>query len=141
MDNKIYYKKGYKYQLSKPYKSVVPIRPDERITTRFIELIPDYSPNGILCISVGYAWDGPSGLTIDTKNFMRGPLEHDAFYQLMRLGYLPQSARELADQRLHDVCRADGMSRLRAWYVLRAVRKFAGFAADPKNAKKEYVAP
>jgi len=41
--------------------------------------------------SKGYAWDGPSGSTVDTLNFMRGSLVHDALYQLIRMEkILPQ---------------------------------------------------
>ena len=79
---------------------------------------------GRLYVRKGYAWNGPSGPTRDTENFMRGSLFHDALYQLLREGTLPPSARAVADQLLRDVIRADGMSRFRAWYVYRAVRMF-----------------
>lgn len=87
--------------------------------------------DGLLTIKPGYAWDGPSGPAFDTGNFLRGSLVHDALYQLMREGVIPQAQREKADQILYDICRADGMSKLRAKWVFWAVRKFAGKAAQP----------
>ena len=87
--------------------------------------------HGLLYVRRGYAWDGPSEPTIDTENFMRGSLFHDALYQLMREGALPPEARAVADQLLRDVIRKDGMSRFRAWYVYRLIRIFGGRAARP----------
>ena len=86
---------------------------------------------GKLLIKAGYSWDGPSGPTIDTPNFMRGSLVHDALYQLMREGVLEQHDRKRTDIILREICRADGMSRLRAWGVYRAVRKFGAGSARP----------
>lgn len=89
------------------------------------------TPNGILTIDAGYCWDGPSGPTIDTKDFMRGSLVHDALYQFLRDGKFgkPKSktwkrSRKLADQLLRDICIADGMWRIRAGWVYAAVRAF-----------------
>ncbi|MFA7257037.1 MAG: hypothetical protein WC047_05635 [Kiritimatiellales bacterium] len=133
----IRYRSGYKYQLVYPYSVEVIVRPEKNIETRFIDL----NTSGLLVIKDGYAWDGPSGPTIDTKNFMRGSLVHDALYQLMRDELLPASCREQADRELHRICREDGMSKFRAWYVLFAVRKFADFAASPESKKPELEAP
>ena len=130
----IYYKKGYKYQLSKTYICKVNICPSENIDSRYIYL----DKTGLLTIYWGYAWDGPSGPTFDTKTFIRGSLVHDALYQLIRTRGLPLEYRELADIELKRICLEDGMSRLRAWYVYHSVRKFAKFAALPENKKTEY---
>ena len=89
---------------------------------------------GKLLIKKGYSWDGPSGPTIDTKNFMRGALVHDALYQLMRERVLPQSCRKRADEILREICLEDGMSRVRAWYVFKAVR-----AAGAKSARPDLL--
>jgi hypothetical protein len=78
--------------------------------------------NGEMLIKKGYTWDGPSGPTIDTKNFMRGSLIHDGLYQLMREGALDQSCRLRADEILREVCLEDGMSHARAWWVFKGVR-------------------
>ena len=134
---KIFYRSGYKYQLAETYSGSVVIRPDEKIETDFIDL----DTEGTLTIKKGYAWDGPSGPTRDTKSFMRGSMVHDALYQLMRNSLLPSSCREDADQELHRICIEDGMNRFRAWYILLGVRKGAGFAASPKSRKSVRVAP
>lgn len=133
----IRYRSGYKYQLAETYSTETVICPSEEIETDFIDL----DINGTLTMKKGYAWDGPSGPTIDTKSFMRGSLVHDALYQLMRNKFLSPSCREDADQELHRICREDGMNRFRAWYVLLGVRKGAGFAASPKAKKKIRTAP
>ena len=91
--------------------------------------------HGKLSIFCGYAWDGPSGPAIDTKSFMRASLVHDALYQLMREGLLPQTCRKTADKIMRDVAKADGMSWPRRVWTYWGVRLGAGFAvktgADP----------
>ena len=133
----IKYKSGYKYQLVEEYTCQVNIFPEHDIITDYILL----AKTGILTIKKGYAWDGPSGPTFDTKTFMRGSLVHDALYQLLREMHLPKHYRANADQILHIICIEDGMNRLRAWYVYKGVEKGAGFAADPKHAKPILTAP
>jgi hypothetical protein len=135
----IHYRSGYKYQLKKKVAVSTKIRPDdEKVIRRFVKLGTD----GKLEIDDGYAWDGPSGPTIDTKNFMRGSLVHDALYQLMREAGLDKAKwRRAADEELVRICREDGMTRLRAWWVLRAVRWFADPAASPEGNKPVGTAP
>lgn len=89
-------------------------------------LDPSLAKVSVLHIERGYAWDGPSGPTIRTKTFERGALVHDALYQLMREGHLSASRyRDKADRELVSVCKEDGMSRFRAWWVYQGV-KFGG---------------
>lgn len=114
---KIKYKGGYKYQLIEAYTQRVKL-PDGGLGN-WIKL-----NGGVLTVKRGYAWDGPSGPTIDTENFMRGSLVHDALYQLMREGRMPQTLRKHADKLLYSLCRADGMSYFRAKFVYTAVRLF-----------------
>jgi hypothetical protein len=133
----ICYQSGYKYQLVNEYICNVNIYPDKDINTKYIVL----SIKGRLVIHSGYAWDGPSGPTIDTDNFMRGSLVHDSTYQLIRQGHLDQKWREQADKELKRICLEDGMSRIRAWYVYRAVRRLAAKAAWPSSIKRTYYAP
>ncbi|MHA2344766.1 MAG: hypothetical protein ACXADW_23160 [Candidatus Hodarchaeales archaeon] len=132
------YKSGYKYQLYEDYVYDGEIKPSENIHIQFISL----DTTGKLFIKSGYAWDGPSGPTIDTKNFMRGSLVHDAYYQLIREGYLSPPKRLIADLILKNICIEDGMSKIRAWYVYKSMGTvFAKSAADPINKKKVYEAP
>ncbi len=87
--------------------------------------------SGKLIIRKGYAWDGPSGPTRDSKNFMRASLVHDALYQLLREKILAPSEREGADQIMRRICLEDGMSGFRAWYVYHGVRLFGASSAAP----------
>jgi hypothetical protein len=132
----IYYKSGYKYQLHTTCTYMSPIY-GYNISTRYIRLTED----GMLTIYQGFCWDGPSGPTIDSKNFMRGSLIHDALYQLIREEHLPESERYTADIVLRMICLEDGMSKIRAWWVFTGVSKFASFAASPQNKKKIIKAP
>jgi hypothetical protein len=136
--SQIEYRSGYKYQLASAYRVKVSVLPDQDIETEFLGL----TQAGMLSIKKGYAWDGPSGPTIDTDNFMRGSLVHDALYQLMRNRRLSDRKwRKEADLILKRMCIEDGMSGIRAWWVHRGVRVGGGPAADPNAAKKVCTAP
>lgn len=138
--NKACYRKlsGYKYQLVDAYPCSVGIEGYD-IDGPFLNL----TPAGLLTIKKGYAWDGPSGPTIDTDTFMRGALLHDALYQLIRMEKLPYELKDHADRLLRDVCRCDGMSWVRAWYVYHAVRIFGGSSARPgtEESATHYCVP
>ncbi len=134
----ISYKKGYKYQLVKEYSVAIPIKPDENIISDYIDL----SSDGNLIIKKGYAWDGPSGPTRDTLNFMRGSLVHDALYQLMRAEKLDKDQyREPVDRLLQTMCKQDGMNSFRAWIVYQGVHLGGKPSADPANKKSVVRAP
>jgi len=134
----IAYKDGYKYQLKESYSVTIRIRPARAIVTDFVSLDAD----GLLWLKAGYAWDGPSGPTVDTPSFMRGSLIHDALYQLMREGHLDRKAyRGPADEVLREICREDGMPFVRAWWVYHGVRLFADPSADPASDRPLTFAP
>jgi len=136
--DRIAYKSGYKYQLKRDYSIDIDIHPDAPIEIEYLGL----NLEGKLTIKDGYAWDGPSGPTIDTLNFMRGSLVHDALYQLMREKYLDHDKyRETADRLLQRICMEDGMSTIRAWGVYHGVRLGGGPAADPASEKPITYAP
>jgi hypothetical protein len=88
--------------------------------------------SGYLILKAGYAWDGPSGPTLDSKDFMRGSLVHDAIYQLIREGIIPRECKDAADDLLIALCKADGMGAIRRWYVLQAVKRF-GVSSTIRN--------
>lgn len=138
MSDKICYRKlkNYKYQTKEDYSFSVGIKPKEKIDTLFIVLDTD----GKLTIKRLYSWDGPSGPTIDTPNFMRGSLVHDALYQLLRGGYFDENHEEIrkaADQLIKKMCLEDGMSKFRAWYVYLGVHCFAKKAAKSTSKPPE----
>ena len=124
----------YKYQLTEDYGLTIGIERYE-IDTPYVKL----DPQGRLDLLKSYAWDGPSGPTIDTKDFMRGSLIHDALYQLMRLEELPLRYRKYADLLLKKICLEDGMSPFRANYVYLAVRIFGGSSAAPGSEKPDEI--
>ncbi|KPA31968.1 Uncharacterized protein AMR50_3455 [Leptospira interrogans] len=70
--NHIVYKnlKNYKYQLVKSYNFQTEIKTDLSLKIRKseVKVFVNLDPEGLLKIEAGYAWDGPSGPTIDTKN-------------------------------------------------------------------------
>ena len=122
---RIAYREGFKYQLAETYRVQVGIRPAHDIITEYVLL----GPTGMLTIMRGYAWDGPSGPAMDTKTAMRGSLVHDALYQLIRLGFLSDADRELADLEYRQICKEDGMWNLRAQYHFAALHLFGGTAS------------
>ena len=131
------YRKGYKYQLAEDITYKTAIRPSYEATTEFITL----RTNGLLIIRSGYASDGPSGLTIDTKSSITASFIHDALYELIRKGLIRPVERVTADVILAKLCIENGMWKWRACVWYKAVRKFADFAANPANKKKIYTAP
>ena len=139
MADQIKYKEGYIYQMVEDYSIDV-----SNVDIVGYEGESDFltiSKEGLLIIKKGYAWDGPSGPTFHTKNFMRGSLVHDALYQLMREEILPRSCQEPADHLLQQICQEDGMSDFRSGYVYEAVKNFGSANTDPKNKKKILTAP
>jgi hypothetical protein len=136
----ISYKEGYKYQLFEEYQTDISVKPDEDISSSgdYVTL----SKEGRIVLKRGYAWDGPSGPTIDTLNFMRGSLIHDALYQLMRERKLIKANhRDQADRLLQQMCKDDGMSSIRAWWVYQGVSKLGESYTDPNNINSVIKAP
>ena len=133
----IVYTDGWKYQLKDACVCQTGICPAERVETDYITLELD----GLLTVKAGYAWDGPSGPAVDSKNFMRGSLIHDAFYQLLREKRLPAEARDKADRLLQRLCVEDGMWKVRAWWVYQGVSRFAESAAGKAGRHPVIYAP
>lgn len=133
----IHYRAGYKYQLAADYEDRVLVFPRAHVDTDYVVL----SIAGDLIIRRGYAWDGPSGPTVDTANFMRGSLVHDALYQLIRLGHLDPRWKDRADVLLREMCLADGMSAARAWWVYHGVATFGGASVKACNEPPILTAP
>lgn len=84
----------------------------------------DLKADGTLIIANRYAWDGASGVAINTENSIAASCGHDALYQLMGLGLLPLTQRLKADACLRRWLIEDGMIELRANLWFFAVRLF-----------------
>jgi len=123
MGNSIKYSYGgkYKWHLDETNSYHVGIPLDPPYLSEYLSL-----KDGILTCFANYEWDGASGPAIDTANFMRGSLFHDALYQLMRERVISWEYRKKADKVLREICLADGMSKIRAWWVYMGVRIGAG---------------
>lgn len=132
----IKYKEGYKYQLVETYEIPTQIK-NESVDSEYIKI----NTSGMLSIKNGYAWDGASGPTIDTKNSIRGSLVHDALYQTLRHQLISSTYRDYADELFMDILREAGMSRFRSWLWFNAVNKGAASAALPAHIKPILIAP
>lgn len=137
----ISYQRGYKYQLYAEHEfSVSGIdlnhnweSPVKEKHLHFIDVVEASTGQINIKAKKGYAWDGPSGPTLDTKTFMRGSLYHDILYQLINESVIPNTNRKRADEILREICLEDGMSRVRAWWVFRAVRRFGKYTFEPRK--------
>lgn len=131
---KLKYKKvNYKYQVKEDFK--IDIQGLTQILNIKFNIVHPYFSlmNDYVIVEKGYCYDGPSGPTIDTENFMAPSLIHDVLYQCMREGFLDQSCRKTADTILYNLCRQYGMNIIRAKYVYWALRLFGGIAAKKRG--------
>jgi hypothetical protein len=131
-----------KYSIVEEYSFESRIIVKEPIFTYFFDILPKEDGTGsIWNVRPGYAYDGPSGPTVDTPDSMRPALEHDLKYEAIRNGWIGHECRDIADKEFHERCLEDGMNPIRAeaWYL--GVHEFADYAADPKNKKKILTAP
>lgn len=117
-------KAQWRYTTVEKYFFTVQIAVDGKVGNDFVALQSINSHQSVLCISREYSWDGPSGPTIDTPDFMRASLVHDALYQLMQEGYISKDYRKHADQIFFEILREDKMPWIRAAYSWLAVRLF-----------------
>ena len=143
-----YHKANWKYKLdeSEDYQFSLPL--EDKYTAEFQELNLETEPCGgesgvvhnseLFCIcktrvvaQSGYAWDGPSGPTIDTENSMRASLVHDILYQAMRARMLPAEFRKRTDSEFVRILKSDGMLWPRRWLWWLGVRLFGGNNVRP----------
>lgn len=129
---------NYKFQVYETVFVLTDLHPDEDIDHPYFSL----SKDGVLTAKAGYSWDGASG-GIDTKCFIRPSLFHDIPYNMHQLGLpLPLDWKPKTDALLHRLCLEDGMSRLRAWWVLKAVTVFGrGLSRDLNPFDEIRIAP
>lgn len=114
----------YKYQTTRVMEFTLKHDYGVEVNGYYIDLIGNK-----LRIARGYAWDGASGPTWDTKSSMRASLVHDALYQLIRENKIPMRDRRKADSELVKVAVADGMWKWRAKAWSKALKHFGKSAA------------
>ncbi len=133
------YSKGFKYQVREAdfIVFVGDWGQKTNIDTTWLNL----SVEGYLTIKVGYAWDGCSGPTWDSRNTMRGGCIHDAGYELIRKRYLPASSKQAVDNTFKETLKADGMTGFRAGYYHWGVDKFGESSTLPSHKKEILYAP
>jgi hypothetical protein len=136
-DKCLHFLRGYKYQVARDYHIKLAIIPYEPISLPFVEI----DTAGDTVIKTGYAWNGASGPTLDTRNTMAGSLVHDLLYQLIRLGLIDSKYKEYADRMLKEICIDDGMNHIRATCWLWAVHTLGGPSCKPDAEPKEEVTP
>lgn len=132
-----YYDRGSFYVLAETYTCFIGVFPDRNIASDYVSLTKD----GRITLQKGYAWDGPSGPTIDTKSSLRGSLIHDGCYQLARNKLLSTQWKDKADRILMDICIEDGMWEWRAKLWYKGVRDFAMDAYKNVKYEKIMIAP
>jgi len=132
-----YYKGNYKYQLALSRTNIgVMTRPNglwlmhelrftvqEDLETPYLALRKDSSGPSYLLIKNGYAWDGASGPTIDTRDTQTASLVHDALWQLIASGHLPESFRPATNNEFYYILRSRKVPRWRAKLWKFAVEK------------------
>ncbi len=131
------YTTGYKHQLFETFKVNVYIFPSEDIVTQYISL----THLGVLKIKKGYAWDGISGPTFQTKTTKTPSLIHDSLYQLIRRKYLPFKTWQIADLEFKRFCLEKGMNSVRAWWLYRGLKVAHGAAARSGQVRKVLIVP
>lgn len=126
---KMKYMKGFKYQLTEPWWERLTIYPDDGIDTEFISL----SRDGLLILKKGFAWDGPSGPTIDTPDSLVGSGVHDADCRLMSWGLLSRSWKDKADAIARDLWIRSGMPEARANLWFNTLQQFDFYVRQPRE--------
>lgn len=122
---------AYKYELLEKLEVKVPELEVFTITHRFFTLL-----DGVLTIMSGYAWDGPSGPTLDDRTNIQPSLVHDVLYQAIREGLLPAAMRKTTDRIFRRLCVEKGMPTWRAWYYYYALK---WFGASSAKKRREHV--
>lgn len=92
---------------------------------------------GRLTICKGYAWDGVSGPTIDTKNTFVAGVVHDALYQAIREKFLPPIEKKSADKIFRRLLRENRMSWFRSQYFYLGVKWFGKSHIKAKHDGEE----
>jgi len=130
----IFYRDGMKYQVAHDYMRKTPICPQDDIITKWWVL----TRGGVLLLKDGFAWDGASGPTFDTKNSMSPSAEHDALCKMLRNRSLDYDLwQDRINEFFRERCEENGMAPWRAslWH---AGVEF-GDAGNPKQGADDKI--
>jgi hypothetical protein len=127
----IKYKDGYKHQLYEEVLFYIPFLEKYHVETKYF-IIDD----GTMIIKQGYAWDGASGPTWDTKTVKQASLVHDVLCQCIAYNLLPKTIWRDSNDLLYKMMLEDGAWRWRAKLWLNALNWFG----KPEQKKVE-IAP
>ena len=130
---KLRVRKNYKYQLAADTLFYTSIIGYEVATTRL-----SLSLDGTLIVREGYAYDGPSGPTIDRDENMSASCLHDALYQLMRMGGIPHYYWREADVEYGKQMKKCGAWNMTIRMNLWGLSIMQGKYAKPKHRKRIY---
>lgn len=114
----ILYARGYKYQLRENAIAESGVRPCELVQHEYFSITPE----GLIFVRAGYAWDGASSIAVDTPGTIYASLFHDVGYQAIRLGLIADAWRLELDRMYERLCIEGGVNRIRAKYHYLALR-------------------
>jgi len=137
-----YSKGNYKYvtreRITYQYKYIRPIV-DIEIKSASGRLLASLTADGFLTVEEAYAYDGPSGPTVDTPNSIFPSLIHDVPFQLMRLGKLDRAEFHNANLDFRDALRDRGMTTLRSWLWYKGVETKAAYQSTLAKNEPEIL--
>ena len=132
----LYYSDGYKAVVRCDCQCLTDIKPPEDIEGHLYSIAKD----GMITAKEGYAYDFATG-AVDTDTIKRASLFHDIVCQAIREGKLDTKWQAVADQLFKDICLHDDMSRFRARYAYKVVRKYQIKKMAEINAMKAELSP
>lgn len=132
----IYFKEGYRYQVTRPWNRQTAIFPQAPIVHRYYSL----TAQGVLTINEGFAWDGATSC----PEWLVPPEcsgAHDALCQMLRADLLPYEVYAFwVHTLLRDMVKAR-RGALAAWVVFKAVTLARGGHPDNADDNPEKVDP
>jgi len=136
ISEQVFYKEGYKFQLTRPLVAYTGIYLGEEVKTDYFTMTAD----GYVILVKGYAWNGASCFP-DFDWIIRGSAIHDAGYQALRLGLIPRRYKVVFDSILGINCIEDRAIKIVAKAVHSAVVIFGVNALRASSEPLELAAP
>jgi len=130
---------GHKWMLEDQWEFKTDLRIDLPNDVDYLELgskkAQFYGKTGWIILKPGFTWDGPSGPTIDTDNWLKPSAEHDALYAGLKFGVFKdydvtleglklnhEQIRKYADDLMYERLVENGVHEFRAGYSWAGVR-------------------